>query len=172
MGVRTDEEWPHGLEWLAPGARRGNSNNWVISGRRTASGRPLLANDPHLQVELPGVWYELHLVAAELNVAGVSIPGAPFVVLGHNATMAWGMTNTGADVQDLFVERIDIARRRYFYRGQWQPVAVAETEIPIRGAPPQKFEVWRTRHGIDFRRRRARVGRRAGLAVAGRRAIG
>ena len=130
--------------------RRGNSNNWVISGRRTASGRPLLANDPHLQVELPGVWYELHLVAAGLNVAGVSIPGTPFVVLGHNAAIAWGMTNTGADVQDLFIERVDVARRRYLYRGQWLPVSVTETEIPVRGEPPQKFEVWRTRHGAIF----------------------
>jgi len=142
--------WPSGLEWLAPGARRGNSNNWVISGRRTASGRPLLANDPHLQVELPGVWYELHLVAAELNVAGVSIPGAPFVVLGHNAAIAWGVTNTGADVQDLDLERLDVARRRYLYRGQWLPVNVTTTEIPVRGGAPQPFEVWRTRHGTVF----------------------
>jgi len=135
---------------MTESARRGNSNNWVISGRRTASGRPLLANDPHLQVELPGVWYEFHLVAAGLNVAGVSIPGTPFVVLGHNAAIAWGMTNTGADVQDLFIERIDVARRRYFYRGQWQPVAVTAIDIPVRGEPPQKFEVWRTRHGVVF----------------------
>src|SRR4029450_12786673 len=116
-------------------------------GRRTASGRPLLANDPHLQVELPGVWYELHLVAADLNAVGVSIPGAPFVVLGHNAAIAWGVTNTGADVQDLFLERIDVARRRYLYRGQWQPVSVTETEIPLRGEPAPKFEGRRTRPG-------------------------
>lgn len=142
--------WPVGLEWLHPGARRGNSNNWVISGRRTASGRPLLANDPHLQVEFPGVWYEIHLLAAGLDVIGVSIPGTPFVVLGHNARIAWGVTNTGADVQDLYVERVDLARRRYLYAGQWLPVEVTQTEIPVRGRRTEPFEVWRTRHGTVF----------------------
>ena len=142
--------WPAGLEWLHPQARRGGSNNWVISGSRTAAGRPLLANDPHLQMEFPGVWYEMHLVAAGLDVIGVSVPGTPFVILGHNARIAWGMTNTGADVQDLFVERLDLDGRRYFYRGEWLPVQIAQTEIPVRGGPAQPFEVWRTRHGTVF----------------------
>jgi penicillin amidase len=141
---------PPGLSWLEPSARRGNSNNWVLSGRRTASGRPLLANDPHLQVEFPGVWYEIHLVAAGLDVIGVSVPGSPFVILGHNARIAWGMTNTGADVQDLYIERVDVARRRYLYQGQWLPVEVSQTEVPIRGGAAQPFEVWRTRHGTIF----------------------
>jgi penicillin amidase len=141
---------PPGLRWLEPTARRGNSNNWVVSGRRTASGRPLLANDPHLQLEFPGVWYEMHLVAADLDVIGVTIPGAPFVIIGHNARVAWGLTNTGADVQDLFIERIDLARQRYFADGQWSPVDVQKVEIPIRGADPEPFEVWRTRHGAIF----------------------
>lgn len=92
----------------------------------------------------------MHLVAAGLDVIGVTVPGTPFIVLGHNAQMAWGMTNTGADVQDLYVERIDLARKRYWYRGQWLPLQVARTEIPIRGAAPQPFEVWRTRHGTVF----------------------
>jgi penicillin amidase len=141
---------PPGLEWLHPTAHRGNSNNWVIAGRRTASGRPLLANDPHLQLEFPGVWYEMHLVAAGLDVVGVSIPGAPFVIIGHNNRVAWGLTNTGADVQDLYVERIDIARRRYLSGGQWVPVDVTTTSIPVRGEESRPFEVWRTRHGTVF----------------------
>ena len=118
------------------------------------------------------MWYEFHLVAAGLNVAGVSIPGTPFVVLGHNAAIAWGMTNTGADVQDLFIERIDVARRRYFYRGQWQPVSVTAIDIPVRGEPPQKFEVWRTRHGVVFADVGLRVGGRAAVAHADRRTVG
>lgn len=142
--------WPIGLEWLQPSAHRGNSNNWVISGRRTASGRPLLANDPHLQIEFPGVWYEMHLIAAGLDVIGVSIPGTPFVVLGHNARIAWGMTNTGADVQDLYVERVDLARRRYLFAGQWIPVQITRAEIPVRGGRTEAFEVWHTRHGTLF----------------------
>jgi penicillin amidase len=152
-GVRSglgDERWPAGLEWLRPGARRGGSNNWVIAGRRTASGRPLLANDPHLQIEFPGIWYEMHLVAAGLDVIGVTVPGTPFVILGHNARIAWGVTNTGADVQDLFVDRIDVGRRQYFFQGQWLPVQVARREIPVSGGATQVFEVWRTRHGSVF----------------------
>jgi len=142
--------WPMGLEWLRPEAHRGNSNNWVIAGRRTASGRPLLANDPHLQIEFPGVWYEMHLVAAGLDVIGVSIPGVPFVILGHNGRIAWGVTNTGADVQDLYIERFDLARRRYYSGGQWVPVDVTTTPIAVSGQEPQRFEVWRTRHGSVF----------------------
>jgi penicillin G amidase len=143
-------EWPRGLEWLDPGARRGLSNNFVVSGTRTASGRPLLANDPHLQIEFPSVWYEMHLVAAGLDVMGVTIPGTPFVIIGHNARVAWGVTNTGADVQDLYIERIDLARRRYFSRGQWLPVEVTAAEIPVRGRAAEPFEVWRTHHGAVF----------------------
>ena len=145
-----DDEWPRGLEWLAPQARRGNSNNWVVSGRRTASGRPLLANDPHLQIEFPGVWYEVHLVAAQLDVIGVTVPGTPFVVIGHNGRIAWGLTNTGADVQDIYIDRIDVANGRYFYQGQWVPVDVQKLAIPVRGGYVDEFEVWRTRHGSIF----------------------
>jgi penicillin amidase len=143
-------EWPEGLDWLRPTARRGGSNNWVMAGPRTASGRPLLANDPHLQLEFPGVWYEMHLVAAGLDVIGVTVPGTPFVVLGHNTRIAWGMTNTGADVQDLFIERVDLSRRRYFFQGQWLPLEVTRTDIPISGGETQSFEVWRTRNGTIF----------------------
>ncbi len=149
-GAAVPAEWPEGLEWLRPTARRGGSNNWVIAGRRTASGRPLLANDPHLQLEFPGVWYEMHLVAAGLDVIGASVPGTPFVVLGHNTRIAWGMTNTGADVQDLFIERVDLNRQRYFFQGQWLPFEVTQTDIPVRGGETQSFEVWRTRNGTIF----------------------
>ena len=111
-GPSEARDWPSGLEWLSPGAKRGNSNSWVIAGRKTKSGRPILANDPHLQIEFPSVWYEMHLVASGLDVTGVTIPGVPFIVLGHNARIAWGITNTNADVQDLFLERVDVGRKR------------------------------------------------------------
>jgi len=144
-------EWPAGLEWLRPGVKRGNSNNWVIAGRKTKSGRAILANDPHLPIEFPSVWYELHLVAAGLDVTGVTIPGVPFVVIGHNARIAWGITNTNADVQDLFLERIDLGRKRVFHRGEWLPLEVASADIPVRGREdPYRFEVWKTRNGPVF----------------------
>lgn len=143
--------WPEGLEWLRPGVKRGNSNNWVVAGRKTKSGRAILANDPHLPIEFPSVWYELHLVAAGLDVAGVTVPGVPFVVLGHNARVGWGITNTNADVQDLFLERVQVGNQRVFSRGEWVPVEVTPADIPIRGhAHPSRFEVWKTRHGPIF----------------------
>jgi len=143
--------WPPGLEWLRPGVKRGNSNNWVVAGRKTKSGRAILANDPHLPIELPGVWYELHLVAAGLDVAGVTIPGVPFVVIGHNARVGWGITNTNADVQDLFLERIDLGRKRAFHRGEWLPLEVTSADIPVRGrTDPYRFEVWKSANGPLF----------------------
>lgn len=148
---RETPAWPEGLEWLRPGVKRGNSNNWVVAGRRTTSGRAILANDPHLAIEFPSVWYELHLVAAGLDVTGVTVPGVPFVVLGHNARVGWGITNTGADVQDLFRERIQVGQKRAFHRGEWLPIEVTPADIPIRGhSRPFPFEVWKTRNGPIF----------------------
>ena len=142
---------PPGLEWLTAGMRRGNSNNWVLAAGRTKGGRPILANDPHLPIEFPAVWYEMHLVAAGLDVAGVTIPGVPFVALGHNARVAWGMTATNADVQDLALERVDVGRKRAMYRGEWVPVEVTTADIPVRGrSQPLPFEVWKTRNGPIF----------------------
>jgi penicillin G amidase len=142
---------PRGLEWLAAGARRGNSNNWVLAGGRTKSGRPILANDPHLQIEFPSVWYEMHLAASDLDVVGVTIPGVPFVALGHNARIAWGMTATSADVQDLVSERVDVGKKRSMYRGEWVPVEIVNADIPVRGRTGAfPFEVWKTRNGPIF----------------------
>ena len=86
--------YPAGLEWLSPDSHA-MSNSWVVHGSRTASGRPILANDPHLAIEMPSVWWEAHVVSDSLNVAGVTIPGIPFVVIGHNARIGWGLTNVG-----------------------------------------------------------------------------
>ncbi len=139
------------MAWLDPAAPRGNSNAWVVSGRRTATGRPILANDPHLLIELPSVWYEMHLVAAGLDVQGVSVPGTPFIAIGHNARIAWGFTNTGADVQDFVVERIDTAGRRVQTGAGWEPVQVEDVPIPVRGrAEPAPFQIWRTPSGVVF----------------------
>ena len=142
---------PPGLEWLMSGSRRGNSNNWVLAGGRTKGGRPILANDPHLQIEFPSVWYEMHLVAAGLDVIGVTIPGMPFVALGHNARIAWGMTATGADVQDLAMERVEVRNKRSMYRGEWVPIETIRADIPVRGhSVPFPFEVWKTRNGAIY----------------------
>lgn len=139
------------LAWLLPTSPRANSNAWVVAGARTASGRPLLASDPHLTIEMPGVWYELHLVAAGLDVQGVSVPGTPFVAIGHNARVGWGFTNTGADVQDFTVETLDLGAKRVQGSGGWEPVRVEPQPIPVKGrSTPAAFEIWRTANGVVY----------------------
>ncbi len=143
--------YPPGLGWLDPAAPRANSNAWVVGPSKTATGRPVLANDPHLPIELPSVWYEMHLVAAGLDVQGVSVPGTPFIAIGHNARIAWGFTNTGADVQDLVLQNFDLARRRVEGPGGWDTVQIESAPIPVKGrATPEPFELWRTPFGVVY----------------------
>ncbi len=124
------------------------SNNWVVSGAHTASGKAMLANDPHLQHSAPGIWYTVHLQAPGMNVAGVSLPGLPAVVIGHNERIAWGMTNVGADVQDLYRENFDAANPgRYLVDGRWQEAQVRREVIHVRGQPDRTLDVTVTRHG-------------------------
>src|SRR5699024_5931314 len=89
---------------VVPPALNG-SNNWVVSGEKTASGKPLLADDPHLGLATPSIWYEMHLEAEDMNVGGVIFAGVPGIILGHNEHISWGVTNTGPDVQQLYIEK-------------------------------------------------------------------
>lgn len=124
------------------------SNNWVVAGRRSATGMPLLANDPHLFVQLPSIWYETHLSAPGIDVSGVALPFLPGVIIGHNARIAWGITNLGGDTQDLYLERLDPAGTAALYDGIWEPLAIHREEIDVRGrAQPEVVEVRETRHG-------------------------
>jgi penicillin amidase len=123
------------------------SNAWAISGKHTASGKPLLANDPHLEFGSPSTWYQAHLRAAGLNVMGVSLPGVPAIIIGHNERIAWGVTNLGFDVQDLYMERIDPASGRYAFRGQVQQARLETERIPVKGQKPVEFRQWVTQHG-------------------------
>jgi penicillin amidase len=124
------------------------SNAWVVHGSRTATGKPILANDPHLVIEMPSVWWEVHVVSDTLNVAGVTIPGIPFVIIGHNERLGWGLTNVGSDVQDFFIERLDAARERYLVGGEWVPLETRRHEIRVKGRDrPVTLDVRSTRHG-------------------------
>jgi len=124
------------------------SNNWVVNGEHTATGRPLLANDMHLELTLPPIWYEVHLTAPEWNVKGFSLPGAPMVVVGHNDRIAWGFTNNGADVLDLYIETFNPTNPdEYRANGRWQKANVYDEVIKVKGAPDEHMRLVVTRHG-------------------------
>lgn len=109
------------------------SNNWVVSGKFTASGKPLLSDDPHLAPSAPPIWYMVHLSAPGIKVAGVAAPGLPGVVIGHNDKIAWGFTNVGPDVQDVYLEKFDpVNPRRYLTPSGWREAAVRREEIKVR----------------------------------------
>jgi penicillin amidase len=128
--------------------RAQGSNEWAIAGARTASGKPLLANDPHLLVQQPGAWIELHLRAPGYEARGVAAPFAPGIVLGTTAHHAWGTTNVGGDVQDLYLERLDDDGTAARYEGSWEPLIVHREQIGVRGRDePIVHEVHETRHG-------------------------
>jgi penicillin G amidase len=124
------------------------SNNWAIDGAKSATGKPLLANDPHLGLTIPSIWYTAQVEAPELDVIGVTFAGFPYVIIGHNDRMAWGLTNMQADAVDYFIEKTDAARpHQYFYQGEWREMLRRVEEIPIRGESPARLEVESTVHG-------------------------
>ncbi len=124
------------------------SNNWVVDGAHSMSGKPLLANDPHLPFGAPGFWYLARLKTPEREIAGGTVPGAPFVVIGHNDRIAWGFTTTGSDVEDLFIEKIDPADPgRYLTPGGSAAFAAREETIAVKGAAPVTLNIRTTRHG-------------------------
>ena len=131
------------------------SNNWVVSGNHTTTGKPLLANDPHIPAAAPGVWYQVELTAPGVHVAGVTFPGAPGIVLGHNDSIAWGATNLGPDVQDVYIEKFDKENpTRYLTPSGWREAEIRHEQIKVRKNPidpksvePQNLDVTITRHG-------------------------
>ena len=132
----------------APRASGLGSNAWVVTGEHTASGRPLLANDPHLGLEIPSVWYLAHISTPEFEIVGATLPGLPLPVLGRNRNLAWGFTNTGSDVQDLFIERVDPDDpARYLAPEGSLPFTVRTETIEVRGGDPVELTIRGTRHG-------------------------
>jgi penicillin amidase len=132
-----------------PGFNEGRgSNNWVVAGSNTTTGKPLLANDPHLALSAPAIWYYAHLKTPDTDVIGASLPGLPFVVLGRNAHVAWGFTNTGPDVQDLYLEQIDpVNPTQYKTPTGWQTFETHTETIAVKGKNAVIHVVRSTRHG-------------------------
>ncbi|WP_227354728.1 penicillin acylase family protein [Haladaptatus salinisoli] len=146
------------LDWAGEFERgRGiGSNSWVVSGKHTKSGKPIVANDPHLSLMAPPVWYEMNLRAGETRVRGVTFPGVPFVVIGENRAGAWGFTNTGADVIDFY--EYETRGGRYRYRGGWREFDAETREIEVADGENREVTVRKTVHGPMLEREGHRVG--------------
>jgi penicillin G amidase len=126
---------------LVPG-----SNNWVVSGEHTVTGKPMLSNDMHLDHQMPNLWYEAHLHSGDYDVAGVTLPGLPFVIVGHNRRIAWGFTNVGPTVEDLYIETFN-DQGAYQTPNGWQSPEHRKEVIHVKGQPDVTVDVVLTRHG-------------------------
>jgi penicillin amidase len=145
---------PAKVEMLLP-ARTGwepqpGSNAWALSGKWTASGKPMLANDPHLRFSSPSTWHLVHLRAPDLDVMGATLPGVPGVIVGHNEHIAWGVTNLHYDVIDFYEEKIDVRTGRYVFRGQAEQARLEQEVVLVKGHRAERISLWVTRHGPVF----------------------
>jgi penicillin amidase len=133
---------------VKPNPSRG-SNNWVVHGSRTSTGMPLLADDTHLSLDMPSIWYENGLHGGRFDVVGFSFPGVPMVIIGHNSRIAWGVTNLPADVQDLYVERLNSPDQptQYEFQGEWRDLEIVQERIEVADGEPVVLEVLITHHG-------------------------
>ncbi len=122
------------------------SNNWVVSGAHTVSGKPLLSNDMHLGHQMPNLWYEAHLHSGNFDAAGVTLPGLPYVIVGHNQRIAWGFTNVGPTVEDIYVETFN-PDGQYLTPGGWKAAEHRSEVIHVKGKPDVVVDVVLTRHG-------------------------
>ena len=138
---------PASLENVATeGLPVNGSNDWVVSGMHTVTGKPLLSNDMHLGHQMPNLWYEAHLHAGNLDVAGVTLPGMPYVIVGHNQRIAWGFTNVGPTVTDVYIENFN-GQGAYQTPGGWAQPEHRTEVIHVKGKPDVNVDVRITRHG-------------------------
>lgn len=124
------------------------SNSWIVAGDHTNTGKPMLANDPHLVLQNPSIWYEIHLTAPGIDCYGVSLPGIPGIIMGQNQSIAWGLTNAMADGCDFFIEKINpVSQDQYLYQEKWHDTEKSEEEIFIQDQPPCTLITRSTHHG-------------------------
>jgi penicillin G amidase len=150
-GVPPSEEFVPDFKVLDPILQpdpSNGSNNWAVSGKKSTTGRPILSNDIHLSLSLPALWYEMQLHSPTQNVYGISLPGAPGVILGFNPKVAWGVTNGGSDIMDWYQLRYrDDNRSEYLFEGSWRPIISREVEIQVRNEAPLKILLRQTHLG-------------------------
>lgn len=139
-----------GFEFMPGGEGHPGSNAWAVSGAHSASGKPLLSSDMHLEFTLPGIWHMEHLMAPGMNVSGVALPGMPGIVSGHNDRIAWGETNLEFNVQDLYTEKIDLRTGQYLYQGKIERARSEREIVSVRGRGNEEMTIWVTRHGPVF----------------------
>ncbi|MFA6469105.1 MAG: penicillin acylase family protein [Bacteroidota bacterium] len=124
------------------------SNAWAVSPQKSVSGKAMLANDPHLGLSLPAKWYEIHLTGGAVNVAGMSLPGTPLVILGHNANVAWGFTNVMADDADFYFEKTDsLGADKYLFKGEWKDIEILYDTVRVKDSSEVPFVIRKTIHG-------------------------
>jgi penicillin amidase len=149
MGAQLLESDMEFRKLLGTPALESGSNAWAISGSKAATGKPMLANDPHLMFSAPGRWYELHVMAPGLDVSGASIVGIPFVVIGRNQSIAWGVTNAMLDDEDFYIEEVDSVQHptRYRFNNGWHPIEQRVDTILVKNSPPILLSVYQTHRG-------------------------
>jgi len=125
------------------------SNNWAVSGKKTETGKPVLSNDMHLGLNVPGIWIQMHqVIPGKLNVTGVAVPGEPFIIAGHNEKIAWGLTNLMVDDIDLFAEKINPENQnQYYFNNDWKNMVVREEIIKMKGGNSDTFKISFTHRG-------------------------
>ena len=123
------------------------SNNWVVNGKHSNSGKPIIANDPHLSFSIPGKWYIANLHSPNLNAEGVTIPGIPGIVIGKNKDISWVVTNVMADDSDFYIEKLDSTKTKYFFNNEWHPLEVYEDTIKVKDSSDVIFEIRKNHRG-------------------------
>ena len=166
VGSAVDADFADWLGRFQPPPYLG-SNSWLVAGEHTASGQPIVANDMHLTLMAPPVWYEQRITAGDVDVRGVAFPGVPFVVAGENEHGAWGFTNTGADVMDLYTYETDDARERYRYEGEWREFETETRTVEVAGGENREVTVKKTVHGAFLDREVNGETRHVGVAWTG-----
>jgi penicillin amidase len=142
--VETDQEFRKMMGWT--GTHIG-SNNWVVNANKSISGKPIIANDPHLAFSAPGIWYAAVIKSQGLNVAGVTLPGVPGVVIGKGTNISWVLTNVMNDDSDFYIEKLDTSKTKYFIDGKWQDLNIIKDTIKVKGEKDRVLTVKETKRG-------------------------